>query len=41
MWSATAAIATVPASSAPLSRSASMATIWQASAAFMSMIPWP
>ena len=41
MWSETAAIASVPDSGTPLSRSASMATIWQTSAAFMSMIPWP
>lgn len=41
MWSETAAMARVPASGTPLSRSASIATIWQTSAAFMSMMPWP
>ena len=41
MWSDTAAIATVPDTGTPESRSASIATIWQTSAAFMSMIPCP
>ena len=41
MWSETAAIASVPCSSSPLARTASIATIWQASAAFMSITPCP
>ena len=41
MWSDTAAIATVPDTGTPESRSASIATIWHTSAAFMSMIPCP
>ena len=41
MWSETAAIASVPDRGSPLARAASIATIWHASAAFMSITPWP
>ena len=41
MWSETAAIASVPETGSPLVRTASIATIWQTSAAFMSMMPCP